>query len=102
MIKCVFKVRDGKFLGFQVSGHEEDFEGEYGMNCSAVSSATMLACNTITDFLDAKARVTVADNRVTLILKKSNRAAQRMICAFYTHLEMLAQDTDQLVVKIIE
>ncbi len=102
MIKCVFKVRGGRFLGFQISGHEEDFEGEYGMNCSAVSSAAMLVCNAITDFFDAKARVSVADNRITLVLRKSNRAAQSLIGAFYAHLEMLAQDTDQLVIKIIE
>ncbi len=102
MIKCVFKMRDGSFYGFRISGHEENFDGEFGMVCSAVSSATMLTCNAVTDFFDADARVTVENNCITLVLKKSNKAAQSMLGAFYAHLDMLSQDTDELIIRVID
>ncbi|MBP1563989.1 MAG: ribosomal-processing cysteine protease Prp [Oscillospiraceae bacterium] len=100
MLKCVFYKNDGSFSGFRISGHA-GYETENGdVVCAAVSSATMLVCNTITDYFKVKADVEVLENQITLLLKEKNKSAEQLLESFYTHIEMIAQDYKKVKIEI--
>ena len=100
MLKCVFYKNDGSFSGFRISGHA-GYETENGdVVCAAVSSATMLVCNTITDYFKVKADVEVLENQITLLLKEKNKSAGQLLESFYTHIEMIAQDYKKVKIEI--
>lgn len=100
MLKCVFYKNDGSFSGFRISGHA-GYETENGdVVCAAVSSATMLVCNTITDYFKVKADVEVLENQITLLLKERNKSAEQLLESFYTHIEMIAQDYKKVKIEI--
>ena len=100
MLKCVFYKNDGSFSGFRISGHA-GYETDNGdVVCAAVSSATMLVCNTITDFFKVKADVEVLENQITLLLKEKNKSAGQLLESFYTHIEMIAQDYKKVKIEI--
>ena len=101
MLECVFRPGefDGvkAFSGFEISGHAgfgtaaSEYEGN-DIVCAAVSSCTMLVCNAITENFGAEAEIKVEENRISLKLTKPDSAAQKLISAFYEHLEMLSKD----------
>ena len=100
MLKCVFYKNGGSFSGFRISGHA-GYETEKGdVVCAAVSSATMLVCNTITDFFKAKADVEVLENQITLLMKENSLPAEQLLESFYTHIEMIAQDYKKVKIEI--
>ena len=96
MIEAEFLRYDGSLVGFSVSGHAG--AGVFGKDivCAAVSSATMLTANTITDFLFAPAEVKDKGNKIMLVLRDPNSAmsiaAKQTISAFCEHLKTLAED----------
>ncbi|MGN0669557.1 MAG: ribosomal-processing cysteine protease Prp [Oscillospiraceae bacterium] len=100
MLKCVFYKNGGSFSGFRISGHA-GYETENGdVVCAAVSSSTMLVCNTITDFFKVKADVEVLENQITLRLLEQNKSAEQLLESFYTHIEMIAQDYTKVKIEI--
>ena len=96
MIEAEFLRYDGSLVGFSVSGHAG--AGAFGRDivCAAVSSATMLTANTITDFLFAQADVKDKGNKILLVLRDPGSAmsiaAKQTIASFCKHLESLAED----------
>ena len=100
MLKCVFYKNGGSFSGFRISGHA-GYETENGdVVCAAVSSSTMLVCNTITDFFKAKADVEVLENQIALRLLEENKSAEQLLESFYTHIEMIAQGYKKVKIEI--
>ena len=100
MLKCVFYKNGGSFSGFRISGHA-GYETENGdVVCAAVSSATMLVCNTITDFFKAKVDVEVLENQITLRLLENSKPSEQLLESFYTHIEMIAQDYKKVKIEI--
>ena len=100
MLKCVFYKNGGSFSGFRINGHA-GYETENGdVVCAAVSSSTMLVCNTITDFFKVNADVEVLENQITLLLKERNKSAEQLLESFYTHIEMIAQDYKKVKIEI--
>ncbi len=92
MLKAVF-FRDNKGLnGFCVTGHAGYGSEGNDIVCAAVSSAVMLVCNTVTDFFNAQAEVSVEENRITLKLKQDNEAARKLLESFYAHMEIIAEE----------
>lgn len=110
MLNCVFRLGefDGvkAFSGFEISGHagygtaENEHEGT-DIVCAAVSSCTMLVCNAITENFGAKAVVNVGENDISLKLCEADDTAQKLISAFYEHLQTLSGDYENIKVKII-
>ena len=96
MLKCVFRLAEFEnvksFSGFEISGHAGYGEEGNDIVCAAVSSCTMLVCNAITENFGADAEVEVEENRITLRLIKGDSAAQKLLSAFYEHLEMISTD----------
>ena len=100
MLKCVFYKNGGSFSGFRISGHA-CYETENGdVVCAAVSSSTMLVCNTITDFFKAKADVEVLENQITLLIQEKNLPSEQLLESFYTHIEKIAQDYKKVKIEI--
>ena len=97
MIEAEFLSYGGGLVGFSVSGHADS--GLFGRDivCAAVSSATMLTANTITDYLYCKADVKDQGNRIMLVLKDPDSAmsiaGKQVIASFHNHLHLLAKDS---------
>ena len=92
MLRAVFYRQDGSYSGFSVSGHAGFGTEGNDIVCAAVSSAVMLVCNAVTDFLNADASVQVEENRITLRLCRNDDPSQRLIEAFYAHMEAIAEE----------
>lgn len=96
MIEAEFLRHQGSLVGFQVSGHANS--GPFGKDivCAAVSSATFLTVNTITDYLYAPADAKDKGNRILLVLRDPDSAmciaAKQVITAFHDHLKTLSED----------
>ena len=100
MLKAVFFRQGKRLCGFDISGHAGyGYEGQ-DIACAAVSSATELVCNTITDYFKVKADVEVLENQITLLLKEKNKSAEQLLESFYTHIEMIAQDYKKVKIEI--
>ena len=105
MLKAVFHEKDCDFCGFEISGHAgygEAVDEMHGNDivCAAVSSCTMLVCNAITENFGAKAEVKVEENRITLRLCEYDMASVRLLAAFYSHLESIAEDYSKIKLVI--
>ena len=101
-LKAVFIRRGGVFTGFEVSGHAGYGEAGNDIVCSAVSSAVMLVCNTVTDFFGAAADVTVEENCVTLRLKCADRPSEMLLDSFFTHMKDISEHYPGVKVEIRE
>ncbi len=105
MLGCVFHIEtfgnEQKFSGFSISGHAGYGEEGNDVICAAVSSCTMLVCNAVTENFGADAQVEVGKDKITLTLKKPSDPAQKLISAFYEHLEILSQDHTNIRLSIV-
>ncbi len=96
MVEAEFLRLDGSLVGFQVSGHANS--GPFGKDivCAAVSSATFLAANTITDYLYAPADAKDKGNKIMLVLRDPNSAmciaAKQVIASFHDHLKTMSEE----------
>lgn len=99
MITADFYRKNGMYCGFIISGHAG---GKFGQDivCAGVSSAVMLAVNTVTDFFEADACVKVKDNAVGLKLNspEADDSARVMIFSLKEHLQAMAEENGGIVV----
>lgn len=104
MITAKFLKQNGLFTGFIVSGHAGTAKYGQDIVCAGVSSAVMLALNTITEFLHADAKVRNCENKVGLMLTDAeNEAASRaVIFSLEKHLELLNEQYGCIEVKILQ
>ena len=63
-----YRSGEGRLLGFEVSGHAGLADEGHDVCCASVSSAVMLAANTITDAFKVDAKVSVEENEIMLKL----------------------------------
>ena len=92
MIKAVFYKKNGAFVGFGITGHAGYADEGNDIVCASVSSAVMLAANTVTDFFYADADVSAENNLIELMLNESCEAAECMLESLYVHLGFISQD----------
>ena len=92
MIKAVFYKKDGLFKGFRISGHSGYAGRGRDVVCAAVSSAAMLAANSITDYLHSDAEVSAGRNVLFLMLGKKSDNAVKIIHALFDHIGMISED----------
>lgn len=90
----------GSLCGFEVSGHAGYGEEGNDIVCSAVSSAVMLVCNTITDFFHADADVSVGENDIVLRLNNSDVSSERLLESFLVHAQGISEDYPGVRVEI--
>lgn len=86
-----FTAKNGDLLGFSISGHAEWGISGDDIVCSAVSSATFMTANTITDIIGVSADVTI-DKTGSMILKISPNDSYRcreILLGFKLHMVIL-------------
>lgn len=107
MITADFLSKNGKLVGFKVSGHANFNEFGNDIVCASVSSAVQLVCNTITECFKSQAEVTVGENQgISLrLVNISNDAVSSMLLidGLKLHLETLLEDfPENIKIKITE
>ena len=71
MIYADFLVlRDGRMIGFSLSGHADAGEAGEDIVCAAVSSAAYLIANTITEILHVPAEISEDDGEMRLLIRE--------------------------------
>lgn len=108
MITAKFLSKEGKLIGFKVSGHADFSDFGNDIVCASVSSAVQLVCNTITEYFKSNAKVFVDENQgISLKLidySNSNGVFSiALIESFKLHLENLLEDFPKNIkIKITE
>lgn len=105
MICATFHVgTDGNIHGFTVKGHStehaEDLNGK--LVCAAVSSAVIMAANTVTEIVGAKALAHSADGLLRLFIQNRFSDCQTALRGCRLHLEGLAEEYPEKIRVIQE
>ena len=103
MIKAVF-YKCGKLIdGFNLKGHstanEDDEEGR--LVCSAVSSATIMATNTITDIIGDNAKIETKDGFLLLNADNADKCSV-ILDGLWLHLTELEKEYPERIKVIME
>ena len=105
MITCHFFTSDDLTVGFAINGHDDPDDSGISLLCAAVSSASYLTVNTITDVCGVSPLVLeTADGLMTLRLRQSDaKACKDLLEGLKLHLTSLAEEYETLIsVKITE
>ena len=102
MIKAVFYKKNGGLSGFSLSGHAGWGESGSDGVCASVSSEAELVCNTVTDFFNDEAEVSVLENKLALKLKSGSENSRRLLESFYAHLGLISEEFPGCIRIIIE
>lgn len=99
MLRAVFYRRDNALCGFDVTGHAGYGTQGSDVVCAAVSSAVMLVCNAVTDFMGAGAHAEVGENIVSLRVQKHSAQSESLLEAFYDHMQGIAAEYSKVKVE---
>ncbi len=89
MIRVLFFESGGKPIGFEISGHALFSDHGSDIVCSAVSSAAILAANTVTEVFGEPAEVKVEEGYL-LFKGAKTETSQGVLQGLRLHLEQLA------------
>ena len=104
MIKAEFRYSDNQICGFTITGHSDWDEQGKDIVCAAVSSAAIMAANTVTEIQHIKADITDRDGFLQFDLSGSEaRSAEAVLEGLRLHLTALSEECPQFInVKISE
>lgn len=104
MVTAKFLKKQGLYAGFIISGHAGSAEYGQDIVCAGVSSAVMLAVNTITEFFCSDAKVRNEENKIGLLLinPEDDVNARTVLYSLKTHLELLAEEYGCINVKVLQ
>ncbi len=100
MTTAKFFLRKNEIRGFEISGHSGYAPHGEDIVCSAVSSAAIMAANTITEQAKARADVRSEDGYLYLMLSDESETAQAVLRGFMAHLNDISKQYPQYI-KII-
>ena len=69
MVKVEIKRDSGKLVSYKASGHAESVDDGFDMICSAISAASIMIANGITEILHIKPSITVDDGFMHIDLR---------------------------------
>lgn len=92
MIKVEFEKRHGIITGFEAKGHSMTAPKGEDILCSFVSSACLMAANTITEIVKLSAFAHAQDGYLKLDIKDDARPAQDILNGLLLHLTELQKD----------
>lgn len=85
-----------RLVGFRVTGHAGLADRGEDVCCASVSSAVMMAANTLTEAFKIKAKVTVEENDIKLMLGDSTEDKRsdcdKVLLGLMTHLYCLTEE----------
>ncbi|MCR5541270.1 MAG: ribosomal-processing cysteine protease Prp [Ruminococcus sp.] len=87
-----FKNESDMLTGFRVSGHAGLADLGFDVCCASVSSAVMMAANTITEAFRLEADVEVGENEIKLSMKKPDENADKVLMGLLIHLYNLKDE----------
>ena len=100
MIKVRFTVGNRQLKGFEISGHAMYAPSGSDVVCAFVSSAALMAANTITEVIGADAVAEDGDGYVRVMLNQPDEQAQAVLKGLELHLTELSKQYPQNI-KII-
>ncbi len=88
-----FSDRDNKLTGFCVTGHAGLADYGEDVCCASVSSAVMMAANTITEAFRLDAQVEVNENEIKLMLPSDpDGSGDKVLLGLMIHLNNMADE----------
>ena len=98
MTTVIFQQQGDLLLGFKVKDHSGYAEEGEDIVCSAISSATIMTANTITEILNIKANVTVGDGILELELPQNEaEKADAVMQGFLLHMNALKEQYSKYI-----
>ena len=101
MIKVNFYKADGHLIGFEAKGHSMSAPHGEDLICAFVSSACLMAANTITDVICLEATAEADDGYLKLMIQNSANSAQDILNGLKLHLSELQKDYPENINVII-
>lgn len=101
MIKVEFLQSDNQLIGFEASGHSMSAPHGEDLICAFVSSACLMAANTVTEILKLRADAKAADGYLLLKISENPISAQDTLQGLRLHLSELQKDYPQNINVII-
>ena len=94
MTSVKFLADKNLIYGFEIGGHSsKNCDDEVGkIVCAAVSSASYMAANTVTDIIGDKADIQVDEAKMVFVCKKPSDATVKVLLGLQLHLTALADD----------
>ena len=103
MIKINFQTNGDVFTGFECKGHSMSAPSGSDIVCAAVSSACLMAANTITEIIGVEADAAATDGYLRFAIKASPQPAQDIIKGLELHLkELEAQYPENIRINYTE
>ena len=100
MIRVRFLIGNNRLTGFEISGHAFFAENGRDVVCASVSSAALMAANTVTDVICANAEAKADDGKMSLMLRESNEQCDAVLKGLELHLTELSKQYPQNI-KVI-
>jgi len=93
IIADFFRDTDDMLRGFRITGHAGMADHGHDVCCASVSSAVMMAANTVTEVFKIKAAVSVEENEIMLKLRNDeNGEGDKVLLGLITHLYFLSDE----------
>ena len=101
MINVKFCKADDVLIAFEAEGHSMSAPKGEDLICAFVSSACLMAANTVTEIIGADADADAEDGYLKLLIKKSANSAQDILNGLKLHLTELQKDYPENINVII-
>ncbi len=91
MTQVRFHVNDNQLTGFEISGHSGFALEGSDIVCAAISSAAIMAANTVTDIIGDKADITEKDGYLRFSLIEGSNASVKVLEGLRLHLTQISE-----------
>ncbi len=91
MLNAVFYRKNGRLCECSIQGHAGFAEHGHDVVCAAVSSATQLTANLLTETFRQQAEVSVLEDTISIRTDGSDISA-KLLDAFYVHLQCISEE----------
>ena len=100
MTRVKFLIGNNRLHGFEISGHSMFAPEGQDIVCAAVSSAALMAANTITDVIGTPAKAEAESGSMIFYLSETNEKTEAILRGFELHLKELSKQYP-LNIKVI-
>ena len=101
MIKVKFFKAEDQLIGFEAKGHSMSAPHGEDIICAFVSSACLMAANTVTEVIGIEAEAKAGEGYLKLMINASAKPAQDILNGLKLHLSELQKDYPENIHVII-
>ena len=91
MIRVKFSIGNNRLHGFEISGHSMYAPEGQDIVCASVSSAALMAANTLTEIVGAPARAEAESGSMVFQLNETNEKTEAILRGLELHLTELSK-----------